>query len=161
MKIQDVMSKPVVTAPEAGTADMAARVMWEFDCGMVPIVRDDGRLVGVITDRDICMAAYTQGRPLSQIAVTSAMATHVVACQAGDAIETAERLMRDHLVRRIPVLDQESRPVGVVSLNDLARLAAHTKKRDIDRELVQTLAAVCRPRGIEQAEPSTNNIVAA
>jgi CBS domain-containing protein len=162
MKIQDIMSHPVITAPINSTAEQIARLMWEFDCGIIPLVNDDGRLAGVITDRDICMAAYTQGKPLGQIAVTSAMSKQVMACHAGDAIETAERLMRDRKIRRVPVLDQEDRVAGVVSMNDIARLAARAKKSGVDRELVETLAAVCQPRAaIHAGVPSTDNIVAA
>lgn len=57
MHVNEIMSQPVVTAPTKCTLDAAARLMWEFDCGIVQIVGDDGRLAGVITDRDICMAA--------------------------------------------------------------------------------------------------------
>jgi CBS domain-containing protein len=147
MQVKEIMSQPVVTCPATSTLDQAARLMWEFDCGIIPIVNDgDGRLAGVITDRDICMAAYTQGRALNAIPVTTAMARSAVAIHAGDSIEQAEDLMRESRVRRLPVLDENGRPTGLVSLNDLARLAARAKKSGVDRELVATLAAVCQPR---------------
>jgi CBS domain-containing protein len=147
MQIQEVMSHPPVTCPAGSTLDQAARLMWEFDCGIIPVVNDDGRLAGVVTDRDVCMAAYTQGRSLAAISVTTAMADGVVAVHAGESVERAEELMRASQVRRLPVLDADDRPIGLVSINDLARLAAHAKKSGVDRELVQTLAAVCQPRG--------------
>jgi CBS domain-containing protein len=147
MQIKDVMSHPPVTCPASSTLDHAARLMWEFDCGIVPVVNDDGRLTGVVTDRDICMAAYTQGRPLASIPITTAMAKSVIASHASDPIEHAEELMRDNQIRRVPVLDGDDRPVGLVSMNDLARLAARAKRSGVDRELVKTLAAVCQPRG--------------
>lgn len=160
MHVKDIMTHPVITAPVASTLDAAARLMWEFDCGIIPIVGDDGRLAGVITDRDICMAAYTQGKPLAQIPVRSAMAGEIRACHTDDAIETVEHLARDNQIRRIPVLDADNRPVGIVSMNDLARLAARAKKSGVDREIVQTMAAICQPRaGITEAK--RNNIVAA
>jgi CBS domain-containing protein len=147
MHIKDIMSHPVVTCRTTDCVDKAARLMWEFDCGIVPVVDDDGRLAGVVTDRDICMAAYTQGQPLSTIPITGAMATRVVALHADDLIERVEELMRENQVRRLPVVDGDGRPVGLVSMNDLARLAARAKKSGVDRELVRTLAAVCQPRG--------------
>jgi CBS domain-containing protein len=159
MHIKDIMSHPPVSAPVNSTVDEIARLMWEFDCGIVPIVEDDGRPAGVITDRDICMAAYTQGKPLSQIGVASAMAKQIVACHEADTIETAERLMRASEVRRLPVLDEENRLVGLVSMNDLARLAAHAKRSGVDRELVRTLAAVCRPRAMSSGALTANNVV--
>jgi CBS domain-containing protein len=147
MHIKEIMSQPAVTCPERSSLDQAARLMWEFDCGVVPIVSDDGRLAGILTDRDICMAAYTQGRPLQDIPVTTAMTREVVAVHADDGIEQAEGRMRERQIRRLPVLDGDGRPIGLVSLNDLARLAGRARKSGVDRELVQTLAAVCQPRG--------------
>jgi CBS domain-containing protein len=147
MRIKEVMSHPAVTCPANATLDHAARLMWEFDYGVIPVVGDDGRLVGIVTDRDICMAAYTQGRPLQVIPVGTAMAHSVIASHLDDFVDQAEHLMRDNQIRRLPVLDTEGRPVGVVSMNDLARLAARSHKSAVDRDLVQTLAAVCEPRG--------------
>ena len=146
MRISELMSKPVITCPRSGTLDHAARLMWEFDCGIVPIVDDNGRLTGVVTDRDICMAAYTQGRALRDIPFTVAMASPVVAVHVDDVIETVELLMHDNRVRRVPVIDNDGRPVGLVSMNDLARLAARSRRSGVDRELVRTLAAICQPR---------------
>lgn len=153
MKIKDVMSHPVVTCPTTATLDNAARLMWEFDCGVVPVVDDKGRVAGVVTDRDICMAAYTQGKPLHSIPVTSVMSRQVVAVHAGESVETAEHLMSENQIRRLPVLDGDSQMVGLVSMNDLARLAARAKRTAVDRELVSTLAAVCEPRPHAMARP--------
>jgi CBS domain-containing protein len=147
MQIKDIMSHPAVTCPVTGVLDHAARLMWEFDCGIIPVVDDEGRLAGVITDRDICMAAYTQGRALATIPITTAMTTRVIAVHGEDDIERAEGLMRDNQIRRVPVLDGDGRPIGLVSMNDLARLAAQARRSGVDRELVRTLAAVCQPRG--------------
>jgi CBS domain-containing protein len=146
MHVKEIMSQPVITCPANATLEHAARLMWEFDCGIVPIVNDEGRLDGVVTDRDICMAAYTQGRPLAAIPVSTAMAKKVISVHADDLIEQGEELMRDYQIRRLPVLDRDNRPVGLVSMNDLARLAARARKSGVERELVQTLAAVCQPR---------------
>jgi len=147
MKIKELMSHPAVTCLSSDSLDIPARLMWEYDCGAVPVVNDDGRLAGVVTDRDICMAAYTQGRPLHTIPVASAMAKHPVATHGNDTIEAAEVLMRDNQIRRVPVLDDNGRPVGVLSMNDLARLAVRAKRSEVDRTVVQTLAATCQPRG--------------
>lgn len=155
MQIKDLMSHPPVTCPANSTLDHAARLMWEFDCGIIPVVNDDGRLAGVVTDRDVCMAAYTQGRSLASIPIATAMGKQVVAVHASDPIEQAERLMRDNQIRRLPVLDADGRPIGLVSMNDLARLAARAKKSGVDRELVRTLAAVCQPRAHASVPPQS------
>jgi CBS domain-containing protein len=123
-----------------------ARAMWERDCGSVPIVDAEGRLRGIITDRDICMAAYTQGKALQEILVDTSMAAHVLVCHVDDSLETAEQLMREGQVRRIPVIDNDGRPAGIVSLNDVTRAAAEHRRANTDREVVETLAAVGEPR---------------
>ena len=146
MRIKDIMSHPAVTCPLDSPLDQPARLMWEFDCGVIPLVDRNGRLAGIITDRDICMAALTKGKPLHEIPSAAAMATRLVSCQAEDTIEAVEEMMRDSQVRRVPVADATGYPVGVVALNDLARFAARAKKSSLDREFVQTIAAVCEPR---------------
>jgi CBS domain-containing protein len=146
MRLRELMSHPVVSCSSGATLDHPARLMWEFDCGTIPVVDDDGRLVGMITDRDICMGSLMQGKPLHEIPVTSVMAHDLVSCHADDSVETAEHAMRDNRIRRIPVLDNDRRPLGIVSLNDLARLAFRAHRSGVDRELVETLSALCQPR---------------
>lgn len=146
MHAKDIMSQPAVTCPVNSTLDHAARLMWEFDCGIIPVVGDDGRLVGVVTDRDACMAAYTQGRLLSDIPVTVAMARNAIACHLGDSVATLESLMKAHQIHRIPILDDDNRVIGLVSMNDLARLASRAHRSGVDRQLVETMAAICQPR---------------
>lgn len=147
MRIEQLMSQPAHTCTDSDTLNAAARLMWEYDCGVVPVVNEYGRLVGVVTDRDVCMAAYTRGQPLHEIPVSAAMSTQVFTCSPQEPIEAAERLMSKAQIRRVPVVDRDNRPVGVLSLNDLARNAASTRARNgVDREIVETLAAICRPR---------------
>jgi CBS domain-containing protein len=141
------MSQPAITCSVHDTLNCAARLMWENDCGVLPVVGDDGRLAGVVTDRDICMSAYTQGKPLSEIPVSSAMARQVFSCHPQDSLAAAEHWMSKVQIRRMPVIDDDNRPVGVLSLNDMARSVATTRTTDgLDQEVVQTLAAICQPR---------------
>lgn len=153
MKIRQVMTKSVKTCSPNDDLNVAADVMWKNDCGCVPILDADAKVVGMLTDRDIAMAAYTQGRPLAQIPVPTAMATHVLVCRADDEIDVAERLMRENQIRRLPVVDAEGHLNGIVSLNDIARLAADPENMDTPfvRTLASTMAFVCRPRH----EPAT------
>lgn len=120
MKAQDLMSQPAITCDVNDSLARAAQLMWDHDCGLVVIVREDGKLAGVITDRDICMAAYTQGRPLAEILVNSAMAVDVITATPSLDIAAVEKLMADQRVRRLPVVDADRRPIGMVSINDLA-----------------------------------------
>lgn len=156
MNIQEIMSKPTATCRPHETLDVAARLMWEHDCGSVLVVNDRENIVGMITDRDICMAAYTKGCPLHAIPVADTMAKQVFSCHAEDSLGVAEHLMSDKQIRRLPVVDDDNHPVGVISLNDIARCAASFRKKNgLDREVTQTLAAICQPRLPAIREPAT------
>jgi len=150
MQIKDVMSKPVVTCPVSVTLDQIAQRMWENDIGVIPLVDDRGKVAGVVTDRDICMAAYTQGRALTEIPAASAMAKEVFCCQADDTTQSAEWLMAQKQIRRVPVVDRDGRPLGMLALNDLTRVAADARTVAAEHEVVETLAAIGEPR---QAAP--------
>ena len=145
MRIEQLMSRPVQTCHPEDGLDAAARKMWDNDCGAIPVVDADGKLVGIITDRDICMAAMFQAKPLQAIPVAAVMTRQVYACDEADSIETAERMMQLRQIRRVPVLADGGRPVGILSLNDIAREAGASRKNGNDREVVQTLAAICEP----------------
>ena len=112
MRVEQLMTRDVKVCRAEETLSRAAQLMWEHDCGCVPVTgtNGDGRLVGIITDRDIAMAAYTQGWPLSAIPVSTAMEKEVIACHADDVINRAEAFMRERKVRRLPVLDRNEQP---------------------------------------------------
>lgn len=150
VKVFELMTRDVKTCGCADMVDRAAKIMWEHDCGCVPVVDGDGRVVGMVTDRDVCMAAYTQGRPLAMIPVATGMSTEVHACRPDDTVLVAERIMREHRVRRLPVIAADGTLAGILSLSDVAREAAREHMpatREVSAEgLAQTLAAVCEPR---------------
>jgi CBS domain-containing protein len=150
MIVQDVMTKNAKCCLPSEALSRAAQIMWENDCGCVPVVDERNRVIGMITDRDVCMAAYTQDRPPSAIKVASAMARDVHGCRPEDSLEVAEEIMRRQQVRRLPVLGHDRQLLGILSLNDLARAVAN-KPRDrspgLNAAAIEaTLAAVCQPR---------------
>jgi CBS domain-containing protein len=147
MNLDQLMTRSPRVCSIHDSLERAAQVMWEADCGAVPVVDDGGKAVGMITDRDICMAAYTQGRPLWQLPVGLAASRTVFCARERDSIEAVEATMRAHRIRRVPVVDDGGRPVGIVSLNDLAR-RAHTGHRNGTLgadAVVKTLATICSP----------------
>lgn len=153
MNVGQLMNRTVETCRHEDDLALAASRMWDHDVGCLPVTGADGRVCGMLTDRDICMAAYTQGRPLSAIPVQVAMSKAIFCCGPDDALIEAEELMRSHQVRRLAVVDAAGALVGVISLNDLAREAereAGRKGRQITGEEVSaTLAAVCAPRNTQ------------
>jgi CBS-domain-containing membrane protein len=148
MLIQDLMSTSVQTCRSHESLNAAAQKMWEADIGAVPVLDDKQRVVGMITDRDICMAAHMQGRPLAELIIAESMSRSLVTCSPTDTVGHAEQLMRAHAVRRLPVIDAGRHVVGIISMNDLARAVSSSHRGQ--GELVATMAAICRPRnGVE------------
>lgn len=148
MRAQDLMTSPTITCHVNDPLNVAAHKMWEGDVGALPVVNDDGKLTGIITDRDICMAAYTQGRSLDAILVNSAMARHVVSATPTATLADIEQLMAKHRVRRIPIVDAAGFPIGLVSMNDLAieSVQPDTAMKQGPSKVAQTLAAICQHR---------------
>jgi CBS domain-containing protein len=150
MKIEKLMTRDVRTCrPEDSLAE-PARIMWENDCGCVPVVDAQMCVVGMITDRDICMGAYTQGRPLAEIPLPSVMSTTVHCCRSGNDIEDAVELLKAKQLHRVPVVNDSGQLVGLLSLNDIAGEAASGRTvpdKQITLEGVgRTLAAICARR---------------
>ena len=150
MIVQSLMTKNPKCCRSEESLKTAAQIMWECDIGSIPVVDREQRVVGMITDRDICMAAYFQDRPLSEVQVHQAMSSKIVACRPDDDVKTAERLMRDNQVRRVPVIDRNGHLLGVMSVNDLARKAAsdrHLSSPQVgEAGVVTTMAAIATPR---------------
>lgn len=148
MTITELMTRePGVCAP-TDSLPAAARIMWERDCGVVPVI-DDGLVVGVITDRDLCMAAYLRGQPLHDCRVSDVMSRPAIVCREQDATDVALNAMREHQVRRLPVVDDQGHLVGIVSLNDLALAAsnASAQRHGMRPEAVgATLTAISQHR---------------
>ncbi len=160
MKIDPLFTRTARTLGPAETLSAAAHHLWEGDCGIVPVVDDARRLVGVITDRDICMAALFRGRPLGEIRVADAMARQLLTVSPGSEVRAALELMRTYQVRRLPVVDEDGALLGLLSLADLARTWAEGDP-DGRRELraddvAHCLAGICRGR---QTAPRTVMVV--
>lgn len=154
MKVEELMITGVGTCHPEDQASEAARIMWEFDCGALPVVDADSLVVGMVTDRDLCMASYLEGKPLHDIAVRRAMSHDLWSCQAQDDLSNAEETMRTHRVRRVPVTDADGKLCGILSLSDLSREAvsearSNSKKVDVSlAEVAETLGDINVPHAI-------------
>jgi hypothetical protein len=152
------MTSDVATCETGDSLNRAAQIMWERRCGCVPVI-EEGRLVGVLTDRDVCMAAYTQGRRIDDIAVTTAMSRPTITCEVSFDVQAAEDLMMAHGVRRLVVVGPKGDLRGVVSLDDIARSAAAWDGRgEIDLEQVAlTLGEISRRTTSDDDGPEDEN----
>jgi CBS-domain-containing membrane protein len=146
--VADVMTASPRACRRSDSLVVAAKILWENDCGAVPVVDDGQRVVGMITDRDCLMAAFTRGRKLEDLSVQSAMAHMVFAVRSSETVEAAARRMAEHAVRRLPVLDDHGRLCGMVSLADLAQ----PKSGLTAASVAQALASVTAPR-TQAAQP--------
>lgn len=141
MRVRDIMSEPVQSCtPETGIAQ-AARVMRAADCGILPVVDSDHRVMGVLTDRDICLAVGASNRSPRAIAAHEVMSPHAVVAMTDDDISTALLAMKTFRVRRVPVLDAKGHLAGLLSLEDI--VLRGLQKGDVGLEaLVDTLRAL-------------------
>jgi CBS-domain-containing membrane protein len=141
----------------------AAQIMWENDCGCVPVVDDLRRVIGIVTDRDITMAAYTQGKSLNDIEVGSICSRTVKTCAKTATLSEAEQIMANAQVRRLPVVESDGTLVGIISLSDLAHhltFVAVGKSNSLGpRNLSLVLEAVSRPRRVSmpEAKPASSS----
>ena len=140
MKVLDVMTPgPLTCAPETTIAE-AGHLMWEGDCGVLPIVRD-GTVTGIVTDRDLFIALATRDVRASELTVGAVARAQPVTCVARDDVHQAMAAMKAHRVRRLPVLDDNGKVAGMVSMNDLL-LAASPSTSITDDQIVATLQTI-------------------
>ena len=157
MKVKSLMSPEVVTVTDEATLADAARLMWERASGFVAVTAaGDERIVGVVTDRDICMGALTTGAPLHRVPVTQSMTSKVVSCGPDQTLASAHRTMREHRIRRLPVIDGDDRILGLICLDGLAMHATQdrgTQAVTRQREVARTLSAIAE--SVEVAEEAS------
>lgn len=150
MNVSTLMTPHVTTLEPNAKMNEAVKLMAEHDIGCLPITDGDGCVVGIVTDRDICLAAASRNAALSALPVADAMSKNVVAVTVSTSIEHAERLLRERQLHRLPVLDEDRRVVGMISLNDIARAAAAERWQGDEglspREVGRTVAAIAEPR---------------
>jgi len=150
MNVSEVMTKRVRSCSPRHSLDAVMQIMWEEDLGVLPVVNEEGQPIAMITDRDVSVAAYTQGKPLTQIQVRTAMSQQLYTAHVSDKLGSAEHTMREHQLRRLPVVDESTRLVGVLSLGDIAQAHARSALgRTVEHPLsdvARTLAAITQPR---------------
>ncbi len=155
MKVQDMMQSSVTTCSANESLDSIARKLWEHDCGVLPVVDGDGRPIAMITDRDVCMAAYTTGKPLHQLRTALAMSKQLISCRPQEDLTAAAHRMAKNGVRRLPVVDGAGKLLGILSLNDLVQDGVETAAA---APAMQVLAAVSRHRSKVPTEPIAKEV---
>jgi len=147
MKVKDVMTPHAQTIWLTESVADAARLMWENDCGALPIVKEQ-KVVGMITDRDICMATAMRKCNATGISVEEVMTGQVYSVDPEDNIEQALRLMQQHQIRRLPVINSEGELKGILSMNDIVLSANASGGKAGDSigyaDVVKTYQSICQ-----------------
>jgi CBS domain-containing protein len=143
MQVKDLMTANVECAGLRDTIASVAAKMRELDVGAMPVCGDDNRLAGMITDRDITVRATAGARDPSNTLVADVMSPNVIFCYEDQDVTEAARLMHEHQIRRLVVLDRNKRLVGIVSLGDLA---VETDDEELAGETLEGISEPAEPR---------------
>lgn len=144
MKVHDIMTvAPEVCRPDDNLAQAVSQ-LWNVDCGVLPVVDHTGRLAGIVTDRDICIALGTRNQRASEVRVNTVMRTSVETCAPDNDVIVALGRMSGRQVRRLPVVDDEHRLLGIVSLSDAAGAAGSGPNAVRPGAILETLRNVSK-----------------
>lgn len=145
MRVRDVMTKQVRFCRPDTTLDKAVHLMLESDCGFLPVVGEGGNVIGVVTDRDLCIALGTRNRRASELTVWDVMPVKLFTCTADDDIHSVLTTMRMSRIRRLPVIDREGAPIGILSIDDLIlRARERALASDISyKDVEDTYKSIC------------------
>ena len=136
MQVREIMTTAYETIPAGDSLYHAALIMRDEDVGMLPVVGEDGSLLGAVTDRDIVVRGLAEGREVDTL-VEDVMTPGIICCDAGDDVLTVARMMEQNQVRRVIVTEGASTVVGVISLGDVA---TKTRNRGLGGELLEKIS---------------------
>lgn len=145
IRVHEVMTHGATSVKAETSVEVAARLMEECDCGALPVLGENGVLVGMVTDRDITLRVVASGRDSRHAIVGDCMTPRVFSCYANESLIECMRQMAQHQVRRMPIIDDAGRLVGMVSQGDLARDAARRPFLEQKRAVSDVVSAVSEP----------------
>jgi CBS-domain-containing membrane protein len=158
MKVSEVMTREPRSCCSDTNLASVVEILWTNDCGCLPVIDENCKVIGIITDRDISIAAATRDRRPSEITVGEVITGAVECCQPDEEVNVALQKMQAHRVRRIPVVNRDGVLQGLLSLNDVALNAQETRSRlgaITYEDLGKTMKSICQPhreRAAEQQE---------
>ncbi len=152
MKVKELMTKNVGFCHSGDKLPNAVEIMRQHDCGIVPVVDENEKVVGMITDRDICLAVADADSKISQIKVEKLITTKIISCSADDKIKDALKKMRKNQIKRLVVTGKDGKIVGILSVTDV--LVSVRKDKKLKKKIYKTLEAIFQPRPIVLQEVS-------
>jgi CBS domain-containing protein len=150
MTIGDICTTDPATCAPHATLEHVILMMAEADCGFIPVINRDGSIAGVITDRDVCLTLASHRRTPAHIAAEQAMKHPVFSCFIDDDVAAALDTMRQHRVRRLPVVNRSGRLHGVLSMNDIVLATTRTDGPSV-ADVIAAMHAICAHRSVELA----------
>jgi CBS domain-containing protein len=157
MKVKDIMTCEAQVCDLNASLAEAAKTMWEADCGVLPVLKDGKEIVGLITDRDICMAVAMRDCNPAAISAEQVISGAVYSVTPEDDVHEALKIMGEHKVRRLPVVGAEGELKGMLSMNDIVLKAQETKKGKMPElayaDVVNTYKTIsAHPFAVSQAQ---------
>ena len=149
MTVKEVMTKPVATCRLDTNLAEATALMWENNCGILPVLNETGELAGVVTDRDLCIALGTRECSIRRIMRTGCRQRQIQVCKASDDIHSALWSMSEGKIRRLPVVNDDAMLEGIVSMDDVVLNAQHDARvrfRHLVRRRCHHFAGNLQPR---------------
>lgn len=146
MKVKDVMKTDVAFCSAEDSLMKAAEIMLRRDCGIVPIVDADKKLIGMLTDRDLTLAVVARNRKASDVKTKEIIKGKAIFCAPGDNFEDALRKMRKHQIKRLAAIGENGELAGILSITDI--LLAVRKDKDLKKKIQATMKAIFKPRPI-------------
>ena len=143
--VSKIMTRDVKSLAPSDTASTAAKAMSEHNVGSIPVC-EDGKLVGIVTDRDIVVRALGRGKDATATKLADIMSSNVCTVKESDDVESILEEMSQSQIRRLPVVDTAGALVGIVSLGDIA-----TKSVDDEADVAESLAAISSPAQPDRA----------
>lgn len=146
MKVKVIMTTDIGFCNLSDDLTKVALIMWQKDCGIVPLVNEENKVVGMITDRDICIAVASRNKKTSCIKAVEFIKDDIISCAEDDKIEKALKKMKKYKLKRLPVTGKNDELVGILSIADI--LAAKRKNKKLIKKVYRTLTAIAAPRPI-------------
>jgi CBS domain-containing protein len=154
MKVKDVMKTDVAFCSTEDNLKKTAEMMRYRDCGAVPIVNEEKRVVGMVTDRDICLAVAARNRKASDVK-TKELMSGVIVCSAEDKLEDALKKMRKNQIKRLVAVGENGELVGILSVSDI--LLSAGKDKHLKKKVYATIEKISKPRPIVLRETSVED----
>lgn len=149
MRVKDIMVRTAASCAPRTNLGAAVEILWNRNCGILPIINEEEKVIGVVTDRDLCVALGTRNRLPGEVTVGEVTTGKVYSCSPNDDVHAALKIMASEKVRRLPVVNDDGRLEGILSMDDVV---LHSEPRSSGRfselahdDVLETLKMLYRP----------------